>query len=377
MWCEVLCGLLCLLVLSAVGSPTDASASCVWEGCAESSMLQVHSQGTPATEGAIRDTAVAKVAKPSLLLREQEVLVDTKLYDESLGRTVEQLQYQPGVALELDQDGSSTVLEAIRRKGGLIQDFKLDGRSILFNRPFPNQMDGAIFWPGPQSGWGWPPPLEIDPTPSKDYALAYDLEVDRNARAFVLTSPVSPQVNLQLSKRVSMDAERGAMVLDYSIKNTGGETQSWAPWEIARVRPGGLTFYTTGASPPTSGPWPALPVVEAAGATWFQQKATGGKLYADTGSGWLAHTDGELVFVKCFEKLATGSHAPGEQQVEIYDGGDYVEVEQQGTYAPIAPGARLQWRVFWYLRPMPPGASATAGNPELLAFVQGLCGKPI
>merc|ERR1719491_2861344 len=120
-------------------------------------------------------------------------------------------------------------------------------------------MDGSVFWPAPQSAWGWPPPVEIDPTPSGNYQYQYSLDVDQASKSFTLTSGVSDALSLQMSKRISMDPDSGAVVLDFAMRNTGWQARSWAPWEVTRVGPNGLTFYATGSLPPTSGTWPALP----------------------------------------------------------------------------------------------------------------------
>jgi len=287
-------------------------------------------------------------------------------------------QYKDGVVLELSKDSVTTTLEAIKIKGGLIQYFKLNGKNMLFFGTALDQMDGSIFWPAPQSAWGWPPPKEIDPTPSKDFNIEYTLEIDQASKSFTLTSPIASSVNLQMSKRVSMDPESGAVVLDFKMKNTGWGAKSWAPWEVTRVRPNGLTFYATGSLQPTSGTWKPLPVKQIGGVTWFQQSISlpKGKLYADTSEGWLAHTDGELVMVNCFEKIPANAAAPGEQQIEIYDGQYYVEVEVQGAYQSIQPQGTLDWNHRWFLRPMPAGSVMEPGNMQLVSLARSLCGSP-
>merc|ERR1719491_1261354 len=237
-------------------------------------------------------------------------------------------------------------------------------------------MDGSVFWPAPQSAWGWPPPVEIDPTPSGDYRYQYSLDVDQASKSFTLTSGVSNQFNLQMSKRISMDPDGAAVVLDFTMRNTGWRAKQWAPWEVTRVGPNGLTFYATGSLPPTSGTWPALPVTVAGGVTWFQHRSSSSqaKLFADTSEGWLAHTDGFLVMVKCFEKIPTYAAAPGEQQIEIYDRGSFVEVEAQGAYESIPGGGQLHWNHRWFLREMPAGAVMQPGNAQLVALARTVCG---
>jgi len=284
-------------------------------------------------------------------------------------------QYRDGVVLEMSQGQTTTTVEAIKIKGGLIQAFKLNGRSIFYFGGSLEQMDGSIFWPAPQSAWGWPPPMEIDPTPSNNFNIEYGLQVDQEFKSFTLTSSVASSIGLQMSKRISMDDSTGGVLLDFTMRNTDWGAKSWAPWEVTRVGPNGLTFYATGALAPSSGTWPALPVSNIGGVTWFKQSvSSGGKLFADTSEGWLAHTDGQLVMVKCFEKIPTYAAAPGEQQIEIFDGGSYVEVEAQGAYQSIPGQGTLHWHHRWYLREMPPGAVAEPGNAQLVSLARSLCG---
>ncbi|CAE7257906.1 unnamed protein product [Symbiodinium natans] len=285
----------------------------------------------------------------------------------------------PGVVLELVSGNLSMVLEAITIKGGLIQSFSLNNRSILLKRPYVDQMDGCVFWPSPQSAWGWPPPSAIDPTPSKDFDTSYDLRLSELKHSFELVSPVWKDHNMTVSKKVSVDASRMSFIIDYGI-HVGGAGGKWAPWEIARVPPSGLTFFKTG-SEQNSGSWPPLLLQHIGGVTWFLQKgdASSGKLFASTvpstpsGLSWLAHTDGVLLFVKCFRHLPDGMHAPGELQIEIYDGVDYVEMEQQGAHEELLPGESITWTVEWFLREMPPGAVATPGDKILMDSVEDMC----
>ncbi|HSS40031.1 MAG TPA: DUF4380 domain-containing protein, partial [Polyangia bacterium] len=153
----------------------------------------------------------------------------------------------------------------------------------------------------------------------------------------------------------------------------------FAAWEITRVGPGGLTFYPTGTDAPRAGGGFALPPTQtAAGCTWYQHPGTAPgadqKLLADGSGGWLAHVAGDVVLVKKFADVPAGMAAPGEAEIEIFvDGrGGYVEVEEQGTYQPVAAGQTLNWPVTWIVRPLPDGIDATAGSADLVAFVQSL-----
>merc|ERR1719491_2551570 len=191
----------------------------------------------------------------------------------------------------------------------------------------------------------------------------------------MLTSALSPRVNMVVRKHFSVDPGRGAMVIDYEMVNRHWSPASWAPWEITRVAPGGLTFYATGSQPLR---WrqPQFALQETGGVSWVAQDPHapgGGKLTSDTQAGFIAHTDGQLLLTKCFARIESWQAAPGEGQIEIYNGGDYVEVENQGAFEEIAPGKSLRWRVLWFLRRLPPDTKAVAGDQNLANFAQRLC----
>mmetsp|Transcript_39710 Transcript_39710/g.125006 ORF Transcript_39710/g.125006 Transcript_39710/m.125006 type:complete len:380 (+) Transcript_39710:28-1167(+) len=302
------------------------------------------------------------------------ILVDWKSFDQAADRAITRDQYSPGYVLQMTLGGDLISLEVIQTKGGLIQAFKLNGNSIVLNRPWPNQMDGSQFWPSPQSAWGWPPPAAIDPVPSKHFEMAYSAQVDEARSSVTLTSPKATSLGIQIRKSFSLRPAIGAVALRYEIFNAGKEPKSFAPWEITRVPPGGLSFFMTGGEP-SSGSFRSLHLAKAAGATWFQQDPSaggGGKLYASTAGGWLAQASGELILVKCFRKVPAEATAPGEGQIELYDGGDYLEMEVQGAYMSIPPGGTLTWQMLWYLRRFPAGRLE---REKLVAFAEGLCSK--
>src|SRR5207302_8793432 len=142
-------------------------------------------------------------------------------------------------------------------------------------------------------------------------------------------------------------------VLEYRVTNHGPVAFQSAPWEITRVHPKGLTFFPAGDGiyPPSN-----LAVRADRAVVWFAYDAAAitdhQKLFADGREGWIAHLDGDALFVKVFEAVPRGAQAPGEAQIEIYanPAHTYVEVEQQGAYAAIAAGALLVWRVDWIVR---------------------------
>ena len=150
-----------------------------------------------------------------------------------------------------------------------------------------------------------------------------------------------------------------------------------APWEITRLRTGGLTFFPIGegAQPPSS-----LTVREAEGAIWFDYDPSSitdhQKLFAHGSEGWVAHVDvpRRMLLIKTFPNISKEEQAPGEAQIELYadPAHTYVEVEQQGAYRPLPPGERTIWTVVWRLRRVPPGIELAPGNKNLLALVRAL-----
>ena len=81
------------------------------------------------------------------------------------------------------------------------------------------------------------------------------------------------------------------------------------------------------------------------------------------------------LLVKSFADTSPAEAAPGEAEIEIYAnaGHTYVEVENQGAYVHLAPGAATAWTVRWMLRKLDLAATpARVGSAPLLEFVRSL-----
>ena len=228
---------------------------------------------------------------------------------------------------------------------------------------------GSVFWPSPQSSWGWPPtgPGTIEAINTLAYTAAMD------ASSLTLTSGVAAKPTVSVIKKFSADLAKEAVIIDYTVTNGGTAMVNVAPWEITRMGAGSITFYMPGTGAPKAGGTFALPpTMSAAGATWFQHtgSATQYKLLADGSGGWLASAIGNLLLVKTFPDIPDGAGAAGEAEVEIYSSPLYVEVEQQGAVQMLAPGAALHWTVRWYARKL--AAPAAVGSADLVTYVQNL-----
>jgi hypothetical protein len=257
--------------------------------------------------------------------------------------------------------------------GARVVDVRLpDGVNLLTGPSVDSTNFGATFWTSPQSAWGWPPPASFDTAP---------YQVSGSESSLTFSGPADGEVGAQIAKRFTAGPAAAQVDVEYRITAVGGDRE-FAPWEITRVFPGGLTFFPTGAGAPRAGGGFALPPTrQAAGCTWYQHPgvAPGAdqKLLADGAGGWLAHVAGDVVLIKKFADVPDGAAAPGEAEIEIFvDGqGRYVEVEEQGAYRPVAEGQTLVWPVTWFVRRLPAGLNATAGSADLVAFVQALVSR--
>jgi Domain of unknown function (DUF4380) len=257
-------------------------------------------------------------------------------------------------------------LEVDASVGGRVTALRLAGRNLLTAPEVDPVNFGSTFWTSPQAEWGWPPVAAIDTAP---YTVSLD------GADIVLQGPPSETLGVSVEKRFSVDRARGAFALTYRIVNCRAAAAPFAPWEVTRVLPNGLTFFASSAE--TFAP-SDLPARTLDGVTWIHHDAAvivgHQKLYADSSEGWIAHVDDDALFVKTFPVVPRAAHAPGEAQIEIYASSmhRYVEVEQQGACETLAPGEALTWSVAWRLRRLPSTLSRALGSPALVSFVRAL-----
>lgn len=294
----------------------------------------------------------------------------------------------PMVELELpiERDGKyvlefgDLLFEVDPNKGGRVTRFELNGYDVIADAGVTGDgtNSGSTFWPSPQSGWypnsdtEWPPIASID-------SDAYSASLEGTTIVLRSPAPDHPdRARVSVVKRFQADLEKEAIVCTFELKNEADQTVSWAPWQVTRVGPNGLSFFTTGSEVV----YDRLDTTESAGITWFDHPAgvpnplpgwpDSPKLSVDVSEPWLAHVAGNVVFVKTFPAVSPSSFAPGHGEVELYATSSYMEIEVQGPYTMLAPGQSLQWTVRWMLRELPSGVSATPGNTALVDFVRDL-----
>jgi hypothetical protein len=253
-------------------------------------------------------------------------------------------------------------------RGGRIVTFAFSGRNILTGPAVDAANFGSTFWSSPQSDWNWPPPPEIDSAP---YSASLD--------GAVLSGTTAAGLGLAVEKKFSADSQARVVTVVYALVNRGSRARQAAPWEITRVAAGGLTFFPMGEGGPRKGPQDLLSPTIVNGVAWFAYDAAAitadQKLFADGREGWIAHVDGDLLLVKSFADTLPSQAAPGEAEIEIYAnaGHTYVEVENQGAYVKLAPGAVTTWTVRWMLRKLNLASTpAAVGSAPLLNLVRSL-----
>jgi hypothetical protein len=249
--------------------------------------------------------------------------------------------------------------------GGRVVALRLDGTDWLTGPDANATNYGSTFWTSPQSDWNWPPPPEIDTDP---YAATVD------GTDLVLQGKTSAALHLSVTKRFSIDAT-GDVVLAYTVTNHGSAARSFAAWEVTRVFPEGIFFFPSAGAGYSADSGAMLPVQQVGGAGWYSYTTAtvpeSIKYFADPSGAWLAQVRQGGLFIKRFPQAAAGSAAPGESPIEIFlDGAHgYVELETQGAYQSVAPGASLSWTSRWVLRKLPAGIDASAGGEALLSLV--------
>ena len=196
-------------------------------------------------------------------------------------------------------------------------------------------------------------------------------QVEEHDGRLVLTSEVSRRLQYRVRKEFSTEQKDNAIVVTYSIVNESDETRQVAPWEITRVENnGGVIFFDA----PLDGITPAnlMSFTTANGAVWYQpdEAPQNRKINAD-GKGWLGYCNNGLLLVKKFQDLKPSEPAPDEAEIQVYvnRGKSYIELESQGAYTSLAPGAQLSWKVKWFLLPV---ANGTQPSADLVKTIKKL-----
>ncbi len=261
-------------------------------------------------------------------------------------------------------DSGEYALEIDPSDGGRTVALSVAGRSVLPSREESPEAYGSSFWPSPQSDWGWPPPPSFDKRAWR---------ASNTGDALLLESATDPKLGLSASQCISAEPRHGAFRFEFTLHNHGKSARRAAPWQNTRMRPGGLTFFPSNEPMQSDAQHETAPQ---AGLIWFlhdaRARTQGEKFFDDGQEGWLAHLDGDLLFVKTFPDIPKSAQAPKEAEIELYaeGAGLFVEVEQQGAYVEIPPGGSLSWVVHWAVRRLPASVGRAPFDAGLAAFAR-------
>jgi Domain of unknown function (DUF4380) len=232
---------------------------------------------------------------------------------------------------------------------------------------------GSTFWTSPQRAWpsgSWPPVASVD-------GNAYTPNV--SADHLIMTGSENAAIGASVDKDFSAHDKSCSIALRYNIRASRPFTA--APWEITRVPRGGIAFFPEGddtrlVAGPLS-PYTTITTTTTPNIVWVDDStraapvpAGGSKLIADGADGWLAYAVGDVLFIKKFTDVPPASFAPGEGNIEIYPGSDYLELEVQGAYTQLAGGDSVPWTVQWRAVVIPGAVVVVAGSATLLAFAR-------
>jgi hypothetical protein len=266
-------------------------------------------------------------------------------------------------------------------QGARVTEFSMDGTNVLTGSTVNAQFWGSTFWTAPQGDWwtGMVPPnyAPIDYGP-------YVVTVGGDSSIGAVGAPATfamPAKMVAVTKTFSFDAATSAVLITYSMTNKGTASIKIGHWELARVFPGGLTFYPAAAAAPTVA-FGTITLQKIGAYEWFDETTfpKGGvaaKSVGDAamGGGWIAHVipdpAGPLVLIRTFPDIPVGSAGAGDGAVEIFvqANNTYEEIETHNQLVTLAAGQSAPWQVRWMLRRLPVGTAVMAGSQALVDFV--------
>ena len=270
--------------------------------------------------------------------------------------------------------------------GGRLARLRYDGVDLVLPPGQPHGIYGDTFWPSPQSRFEWPPPPTLDAGP---YAV-----VSRSARSVVLSSEPDETVGLQAVKELALTAD--GVDFAFTLTNVWPHDQRVAPWQVTRAAREGLLVWAEGAAftdadrvvkhredPPCWFRHADLPGT-------FEGFATAGTLasiavpavtrtskYFTDARGWLAHLHRGILVLRRFPDLTIDEVAPRQAELELYVDleRDYIEMENQGAYVTLTPGASVRYRTQWFVDDADPVLATDRVTPELVAAIAALAGR--
>lgn len=250
------------------------------------------------------------------------------------------------------------VLVVDQNYGARIVSLKYYGKELLSTHRAHEENFGSTLWTSPQSDWGWPPNPTFDIKP-------YTLEISGSELQF--NSSPDKKRGLQIAKHFKISAIDSAFIITYVIRNISKKDQMVAPWEVTRRKSGGICFFPAGPDSAVMGKSNLPGVSVKDGIVWFNydsaQIVADTKMFALASEGWFANVNDSVLFLKTFTDIPDSQLPPGQGEIEIFANAakQYIELENHGEYATLAPGDSLSYKMKWIIRTIPENIDKSAG----------------
>ncbi len=290
----------------------------------------------------------------------------------------------------------NVVVKIDAQNGGRIVSFQVDDSTNtsplksfktaweILNQAADINQFGSTFWPSPQAPWSWPPLPVLDNNP-------YTVNIEGNTITMTSGLETKNSYRLRVTKKFQIIPADTSLVINYKITNENTTAQSWAPWEVTRVASmnpttsgasNGITIFKKGEGSITKPLYENNPsrFTQNYGNYWYKYTdnigTSGGEKMMCDGVGWLAHipSSKNRILIKRFDNVPLDGVAPGESEIQIYTAQNnaYTELENQGAYQSIDPGASITYTVRWYGRPLPIKSNevvTSVGERKISAFI--------
>ncbi|ANQ52591.1 DUF4380 domain-containing protein [Flammeovirga sp. MY04] len=256
------------------------------------------------------------------------------------------------------QSESTEVTFDIER-GGRIAQVTFNGTPLLFDGH--KELGGSVWWPAPQTLWGWPPPEEID--------LATYSVVSTSSTRSEFESKECPSIGIQLKKEYKLK-NKHQLSITYTATNISNKQVDFGHWEVSRVPKGGEIMVKVDQRFDDNIPLanekylyidhqkfdkiydPKNEIIHFnIGDEDLELPYKGkNKLFIDS-KGWVAYLIDNVLFIKVIKNEPLASITPSQGEIEIYVSPilPMVEVEQHSAYQHLSPQETSSWTVDWLM----------------------------
>ncbi len=289
---------------------------------------------------------------------------------------------EPGV-IALDKQCAAVRARFRPDEGGRLASLQYLGVDLVLPPGRVPGYYGDTFWPSPQALFDWPPPPALDAAP-------YEI-LNQSATSLAMRSAPDPDHGLQVEKHVAL--QEASVTFRFVVTNTWQRTRAVAPWQVTRAPRTGLLVWAVGQQFNDEDRLrkqredPGCTYLHAQVESAFEGYSVAGdhasipvaevtrtsKFFTDA-HGWVAHIHDGVIFLRIFPDLALEQMAPRQAELELFFGieRDYIELENQGAYEPIAPGASRTYEVEWRFAQVDPAVRTDRVSSELLNAIHAL-----